>query len=102
MNRAKKAPPKKKAAKKPAKKSGGAPRGEGSRVQSLIFDKQYWTPQRAQAKAKEMGFAAPKADVKANTLRFRQNSPDQYQTFRTVTMPKHPSIKMVIGIKHPR
>lgn len=75
------------------------PRGEGSRIQSLVFDKQYYDVSHAKRKARAMGMKADKVDVETNTIRVRQNDPSQYKTFRMKQLT--PTIQAVIGIKHP-
>jgi hypothetical protein len=76
------------------------PRGEGSRIQSLVFDKQYYDVSHAKRKARAMGMTANKVDVDTNTIRVRQNDPSQYKTFRMKQLT--PTIQAVIGIKHPK
>lgn len=76
------------------------PRGEGSRIQSLVFDKQYYDVSHAKRKARAMGMKADKADVDTNTIRVRQNDPSQYKTFRMKQLT--PTIQAVIGIKYPK
>jgi hypothetical protein len=79
-----------------------APFGQGSRIQSLVFEKRYYDAAHAKKKAKSMGFKADKVDVKANTVRIRQAPPGEFKTFRMKNLNKSGTIQAVIGIKHPR
>ena len=57
-------------------------------VQSLVFDKDFFTKASARTWAKSHGFRSTGVDETLNTFRIRQHSPDDFTrgTFRTVTM----------------
>lgn len=59
--------------------------GEGSEVQSVLFDKDNWTTATAQAWLKSHDFSGTEVDEKENTLRFRQKDPGKYTRFATIT-----------------
>jgi len=46
-----------------------------SRIQSIIFDKMYWTQGQAESWLQHHGFKNDKIDITENTYRFRQFHP---------------------------
>lgn len=78
------------------------PFGQGSRIQSVVFEKRYYDATHAKKKAKEMGFKVDKVDVKATTVRIRQAPPEQFKMFRMKSLNESGTIQAVIGIKVPR
>lgn len=66
-----------------------------SEIQSIIFKKQYWTPNRAKQWLIFNGFKAEKIDETEKYYRFRQQSPDKFEDFRMINL--KPSVKAVIG-----
>jgi hypothetical protein len=73
-------------------------RGQGSRVQSLIFDKAQFTKAEARDWARKHGFRAPAVDEKPNTLRLRQIDPADMQkgTFGTIRF--RPGVQAVVAV----
>jgi ADP-ribose pyrophosphatase YjhB (NUDIX family) len=60
-----------------------------SEVQSLIFDRDMFTPRQAQQWARQHDFAATAVDKQANTLRIRQVDPEAFDRtygFRTIRL----------------
>lgn len=68
---------------------------ESSKVQSLVFNKDEYSPGEARRWAKDHGFKGGKVDAKANTLRLRQRNPGQYNQFRTIQL--KPGVKATLG-----
>lgn len=67
-----------------------------SKVQSVVFEKRYWTPERAEKKLKTMGMVNNKVDETVHKLRFRQAPPHKDATFRTKQIT--PTMQFVIEI----
>lgn len=63
---------------------------KSTHVQSLIFDKEYFTKRSAKAWAKKKGYFYGFVDVKKNTFRIRQFAPKYFSksSFRTITLAK--------------
>lgn len=59
--------------------------GGGSEVQSVIFDSSKWTAEKAKAWLKDHDMHAGKLDETENNLRFRQQDPEGFKRFRTIT-----------------
>lgn len=69
-----------------------------SRIQALIFDRQYYrTPEQAKKKAIKMGFHPGRTEVMANTIRVQQKPSSEFQEFRVKRLT--PTIQATIGIK---
>ncbi len=66
-----------------------------SEVQTIIFKKRYWTPERAKTWLIKHKYKATKIDVEKNTYRFRQKNPQKYKRFTSKKI--KPSIVMVFG-----
>jgi hypothetical protein len=70
-------------------------------VQSVIFEKRYWTPARAQTWLREHGykptFHGKDVDETATQYRFRQAPPQAFSKYRTMRI--SPSIQLVLGFK---
>lgn len=58
------------------------------KIQTIIFDKNKWTEEKARAWLKENNYKSDKIDVTENSLRFRQEDPADFddKTFRTITL----------------
>jgi hypothetical protein len=69
----------------------------GLSVQSLIFDKKYFNASKSKDWAKSHGYKFNDIDVKDNTFRFRQDSPNKFDKdiFRTIAFRK--GIKAVVA-----
>lgn len=67
---------------------------ETSNVQSLIFDKNNYSVEKAQEWAKSHGFKTG-VDEKEGTIRLRQKNPSKFKKFATKEFGK--GIKAVIG-----
>lgn len=70
-------------------------------VQSILFDKNKWTPSTAGVWLKAQGYKVPKAESGGEYHRFRQRPPFLYQagTFRTIDFgAARNGIKAVIGV----
>lgn len=65
-------------------------------VQSIIFDKKYWTIPRAKQFLQDKHYVAPKVDETANFLRFRQFTPNKNKAYITKPSKKFPSVRYVI------
>jgi hypothetical protein len=61
-------------------KSGG-----GSKVQSVIFDKGNWTVASAKKWLSDHDFKGLEVDETGESFRFRQEDPDSFERFRTIT-----------------
>jgi hypothetical protein len=73
---------------------------KGSKIQTLIFDKSYFTRGEAKQWAKDNGFKIG-VDEKANTYRLRQLPPSKFADMRTITLTE--GVKAVVGpMKNPR
>lgn len=69
-----------------------------SGVQSILFERPYWTEARARAwLAKKDMHAHKKLHTTKNYLRFRQEDPELFDYFRTKQVT--PTIKYVIGYR---
>ncbi len=57
-------------------------------VQSLIFDREYFTLAKAKSWAKRNNFRYGRPDQKENTIRIRQQDPKLFRpsTFRTISL----------------
>jgi len=71
---------------------------EGSELQTIMFDRDYFNGHAARSWLKDHEFAAPKTDKTEKFLRYRQGEPQDFQkgSFRTITLTK--GIKAVVGI----
>jgi hypothetical protein len=60
----------------------------GTEVQSLLFDKRYFTAREARTWAAQNGFRAPATDATKNHYQLRQRDPRRFKkgTFRTITL----------------
>lgn len=67
-------------------------------VQSIIFDKQYWTITSAKRFLRAKNYVAPKVDETVNFYRFRQFDPNKGKHYFTKPSKKYPSVKYVIEI----
>jgi hypothetical protein len=64
----------------------GFPKGGGaSKVQSVIFDKEFWTEAEARKWLTDNDFKSGKIDDTEGSLRFRQEDPEGFERFRTIT-----------------
>ena len=70
----------------------------GSKVQSIMFKKRYWTLNRAKNWLRDEGFTGLIVDETDNNYRFRQEEPSKFKdgSFRTIKL--KPSIQAVVGI----
>lgn len=59
--------------------------GGGSEVQSVVFDSKKWDAETAKTWLKEHDMAHGKVDETENSLRFRQQDPELFERFRTIT-----------------
>jgi hypothetical protein len=75
----------------------GNPKPTATKVQSIIFDKEKFKLADAKKWLSEHNKKAPVVDETENTLRFRQEDPDDFQegSFRIIELV--PGIKAVIG-----
>lgn len=65
-----------------------------SKVQSVVFDKRYWSIPRAKQWLREHGYMSPKVDIKEHQLRFRQLEPNFKRYYsQHIT----PTIMFIIG-----
>jgi hypothetical protein len=71
-------------------------RARRSTIQSLVFDRNVFTPATARAWAKRHGFRAPKVDQTKNVLRIRQAEPSRFRTFRTIKI--RAGVNAVLGL----
>jgi len=69
----------------------------GTEVQTLVFDRAYFTPDTAKKWANKHGFKSKKVDQKPNALRIRQHDPANFmpELFRTIYF--RPGVKAVVG-----
>jgi hypothetical protein len=58
--------------------------GGGSKIQSVIFDKATWDENRARKWLTDHNMKAGKVDSTANTIRFRQEDPADFERFRVI------------------
>lgn len=68
-----------------------------SEVQSVVFNKRYWTESRAIEWLLSAGFKAGKVDITDTQIRFRQTSPAKYKRFTTKKI--KPSVSLILGWK---
>lgn len=68
-------------------------------VQALLFDRELWTPRRAEAWLRRHDYAGLDLDVKPNTYRYRQHDPDLFRprSFRTIAFGEETGIQAVVG-----
>ena len=66
-----------------------------SSVQSVLFNKKYWSFKQASVKVISMGFKIKRVDITKNFYRFRQILPKKFKHFRIKNITK--SIEFVIG-----
>lgn len=71
----------------------------GTRRQSILFDRELFTPASAAAWAKSHDLKAPTPDIKENTIRLRQEPPEHFSSFHTITLTK--GVQAVIGCPKP-
>ena len=69
---------------------------KGSKVQSLILNKDDFTERRAKDKVKELGFKSSKVDRTTNTFRFRQIDPNKCKQGQFATIPITDGVQAVI------
>lgn len=71
-------------------------------VQTIMFQRDRWTPARARRWLVDHGYRAPKVDTTKDFYRYRQHPPWSYQkgTFRTISMGRG-GIKAVIAVPKP-
>lgn len=67
----------------------------GMRVQSIVFSRSFGGIPEMKAWLRGHGMLAPMADRRANTVRFRQESPRHFSMMRTISIA--PFIQMVVG-----
>jgi hypothetical protein len=68
----------------------------GSEVQAVIFNKTYWTPEKASKWLSENGYKPLKRVHRtANFLRYRIRDPSKYTHFSTKKLPDH--LDLIIG-----
>lgn len=69
------------------------------KVQTLMFNRVFWTVPQARAWAKKHKFVVPKVDVTTNEIRIRQHCPKLFQpkTFRTITLMPKKDVKAVVA-----
>jgi len=69
-----------------------------SKVQSVIFARQYWSTARAHKWLQKHGFVwDSKVDIKPNFIRFLQFDPSRYKKYRIKKI--KPTVELVIGFK---
>ncbi len=68
---------------------------DGSEVQSVVFDKKYYTDKEAREWLKKHNFKGLDVDEKKNVLRYRQKDPKKFKRFRMKEIKK--GIKFCIG-----
>jgi len=69
---------------------------KGSKVQSLILNKNEFTERKARDKVKELGFKSSKVDRTSNTFRFRQIDPKKCVQGQFATIPITSGVQAVI------
>ena len=71
-----------------------------SEVQSLLFDRRKWTPEKVKKWIKEHPqYHMRKMDITDRFIRVRQKSPKEFPMFRTITFSDRKGIKAVIGLE---
>ncbi len=78
---------------KMAMRAGRAP--TGSRVQSVLLDKEMFSQAAAKRWAKEHNFRTTQVDSQGNYWRFRQESPAKFKKIRTVEF--RPGVRATVG-----
>ena len=68
-----------------------------SSVQSVLFNKKYWSFEKASMKVISMGFKIGQVYIAKNFYRFRKIFPNKFKYFRIKKITK--SIELVIGYK---
>lgn len=63
-------------------------------VQSVVFDRRFYTVQNAKKKLHELGFLDLKTHITKNTIRFRQTSPN-FKRYSTKEI--SPGILLIFG-----
>ena len=71
---------------------------KNSAIQSILFDRSYWSLADAKAWLKKHDFKTD-VDMKPNTYRFRQQSPKHTYQYMTYSLPNVKGIKLIIIIK---
>ncbi len=68
-----------------------------SKVQSIIFNREFWTISKASEWIKRNGFKIKKIDLPADgkSIRFRQEDPKKFKRFRIKKIT--PNIKFIFG-----
>jgi len=69
---------------------------KGTKIQSLILDKDEFTERKARDKVKELGFKSSKIDRTENTFRFRQIEPSKCKQGQFATIPITDGVQAVI------
>ena len=69
----------------------------GTKIQTLVFDRDMFTTSQAASWARRHGFQAPTADVKLNTIRIRQENPEKFQAGSLRTIRLRAGVQAVIG-----
>lgn len=75
------------------------PRPTTTRLQTILFDRRYWTPTKARNWLIKHDKKHPRPEVTDDYLRYRQEPPEHFQsgTFRTKTLSEREHIKSVIA-----
>jgi hypothetical protein len=69
-----------------------------SQVQSVIFERKYWTVTRARVWLRKHKLVHDgKVNAKPNTLHFRQSSPIKFKRFALKNKRVKPSVDLVLG-----
>jgi len=73
---------------------------DGSRVQTILFDRERWKLKEARDWLRRNEFEGLGVDAKPNNLRFRQEDPDLFirSSFRTIPFGADTGIQAVVGI----
>jgi len=71
---------------------------EDGNVQSVVFDKDYWTIKKAQKWLIKHGYESLGCDEKENTLRFRQIDPQDNFSYITKSLPNN--VELIIAYKN--
>lgn len=56
------------------------------KVQSILFDRNLWTQQKAKKWLMNHDYIYPKIDITENFFRFRQKVPDKNKRYRTINI----------------
>lgn len=75
------------------------PKPVTTRVQTILFSRDQWTPSKARKWLVDHGKKHPTPDITDDYLRYRQEPPEDFQrgSFRTITFSKSDGIKSVIA-----